>query len=57
MDMNSGSGELYDLESDPWETRNIFDEPSARAVRDGLERMILDRPDDMQPVGTPVGKA
>ena len=57
MDMISGAGELYDLGSDPWETRNIFDQPSAKAVRSGLERMILDRPDDMLPVGTPVGMA
>lgn len=57
MDMNSGAGELYDLESDLWETRNIFDEPLARGLRNGLEGMILDRPDDMLPVGTPVGMA
>ena len=57
MDMTTGTGELYDLAVDPCETRNIFDEPSVVAVRGSLERVILERPDDMLPVGKPVGIA
>ena len=57
MDMQSGAGELYDLANDAWEMHNLFDEPSARHVRNRLERIALDRPDDMLPVGTPVGMA
>ena len=57
MDMNSGAGELYDLESDPHERANIYDLPSSRGLRGSLEQMIMDRPDDMLPVGTPVGMA
>ncbi len=36
----SDIGELYDLVNDPWEMRNLFDLPEARAVQEDLkERM------------------
>lgn len=57
MDMVSGAGELYDLVHDPFETRNVFDEASAGEVRKDLEKIVLSRPDDMLPVGIPVGMA
>lgn len=34
-------GALYDLENDPHETRNLIDDPAARAMRDeGIERLL-----------------
>jgi uncharacterized sulfatase len=32
--------ELYDLAADPGETRNLYRDASARAVRDGLEALL-----------------
>lgn len=45
-DRLSGAGELYDLQEDPHERRNLFDEPGSAAVRDEHLAMIAARPDD-----------
>ena len=37
-----GFGELYDLESDPWEMKNLYFEPGKRHVVVELERAMLD---------------
>lgn len=37
-----GAGELYDLESDPDELCNLWDEPAAQTDRIALERLLLD---------------
>ncbi len=45
-------GELYDLEADPWQTRNLFDSKSHRKLRDDmLDRYPL--PDSAQDVVRP----
>ena len=44
FEKNSGAGELYDLQDDPHETTNLFDEEPT--VRKELEDMIASRPDD-----------
>ena len=44
MEMNSGAGELYDLQEDPYETTNLFDQE--RKLKKELENMIRSRPND-----------
>lgn len=41
-DYPDGFGELYDLENDPWEMRNLYFEPEYRSVADGLTRELMD---------------
>ena len=36
----SDIGELYDLENDPWEMRNLFDLPEAKAIQDDLKAQM-----------------
>ncbi len=58
LDLNSGAGEMYDLENDPHEMDNLFDDAGYNTVRKELEAMIHARPDDiMTPPPTPVGMA
>lgn len=38
-----GFGELYDLEADPWEMRNLWVEPASRALAAELTEALLDR--------------
>ena len=58
LDLNSGAGEMYDLENDPNEMDNVFDDAGYSSVRKELEAMIHARPDDiMTPAPTPVGMA
>ena len=57
MDLRSGDGELYDLSSDPYETRNLFRDPSSTNLRRRLESMLRSRPDDMLPIQKAVGRA
>ena len=57
MDLQSGAGELYDLENDPHELENLFDATHAATIRAELEAMIVSRPDDALPLQTQVGMA
>lgn len=57
VDMESGAGEMYDLNNDPHEMENLFDNPDSSALKKELMEMILSRPDDIQPMSTPVGPA
>jgi arylsulfatase A-like enzyme len=38
---NLREGELYDLRADPWEHRNLFNDPARRTVRDELMAELL----------------
>ena len=44
LEKNSGAGELYDLQEDPYEITNIFGQ--AKPIRKELEDMIRSRPED-----------
>lgn len=46
LEMNSGTGEMYDLLRDPDEMENVADHPACAARRAELERMIAARPAD-----------
>jgi arylsulfatase A-like enzyme len=46
LELISGAAEMYDLEADPYETRNVADDPAYAARRQELEAMIRARPDD-----------
>lgn len=45
VDLLSGVGELHDLQEEPGEMRNIFEEPSARVARRELMDFIRSRPE------------
>ena len=55
--MQSGAGELYDLEQDPHECTNLFDDPLQDDIKSQLMRYINSRPDDAGPIRTQVGMA
>lgn len=58
LDLLSGAGELYDLEVDPYEIANRFDDPGLRNVQRTLTDMIRSRPDDaMSPPLPQIGMA
>ena len=44
LEKNTGAGELYDLQEDPHEITNLFDQ--SKTIRKELEDMIRSRPED-----------
>jgi arylsulfatase A-like enzyme len=57
IDLTSQAGEMYDLEKDPHELTNVFDDPAYSELREQLTEMLMARPDDIKPNSTPVGLA
>jgi len=57
MDLKSGAGEMYDLEKDPHELHNVFDDASYADLQSELKDILMSRPDDIQPNRIPVGMA
>ncbi len=57
IDKISGAGELYDLENDPHELVNRFDDPAFCTIREQLEAMVEERPADERALQTQVGLA
>ncbi len=53
----SGAGEMYNLQDDPHEMDNLFDDSGYTALRNELTDMIRSRPDDMIEPKIPVGMA
>lgn len=56
-DRLGGAGELYDLERDPQERTNLFDDADHAGLRAELEAILDARPDDRQPIRRQVGMA
>ena len=57
IDMQSHAGELYDLEQDPYECTNLFDDPLQDEIKSLLMSYINSRPDDAGPIRSQVGMA
>lgn len=57
LELRSGAGEMYDLDADPYEMTNVFDDPDYADLRAELTQYIHERPDDIGPIGTAVGPA
>ena len=58
FELGSGAGEMYDLNNDPHECINRFDDPNHRGLRDELMQRLMSRPDDLRkPLPEPVGPA
>jgi arylsulfatase A-like enzyme len=56
LELGSGAGEMYDLENDPGECLNRFDDLTYRGLRDELTQRLMSRPDDvMNPLPRPSG--
>lgn len=57
LELQSGAGEMYDLEVDPEELDNLFGRPEHIDLQRKLTAILMKRPDDMLPNQTPVGMA
>ncbi len=57
MDLESGTGELYDLVEDPHELHDRFNDSAYASVRSELEALISKRPKDERELNTQVGLA
>lgn len=55
VDLKTDTGELYDLQEDPHEMFNLFDDRSRAPIRTEHMDMIRARPNDMVPVAPRVG--
>ena len=55
VDLRTETGELYDMQEDPNEMDNLFDDPGRAAVRRELMDMIGSRPADQVPAAPRVG--
>jgi hypothetical protein len=57
VDVKSGAGEMYDLESDPDEMTNVFDNPGYALMKAELTDVLMARPGGMWPNQVQVGMA
>ena len=49
-DYQSQTGEMYDLENDPHELNNIYDDPNVANIQGALFAMLEQRPEDIHPM-------
>jgi arylsulfatase A-like enzyme len=57
LELHSGAGELYDLEADPGEMTNRFNDSGLHNLQREMTEMIMSRPDDAIDPIPPVGMA
>lgn len=57
VELRTGAGEMYDLENDPFEMKNVFDDPAYAGRRKVLEGYLAQRSNDIGPNRKPVGPA
>ena len=57
IDLISQAGELYDLQADPHELRNLWNDPNYADRKELLLGYIHSRPDDAQGIKEQVGMA
>ena len=58
VELGSGEGELYDLQEDPQQLVNRFDDPSYAAVREQMQTLLRQRPGAVREVlAEPIGMA
>ena len=57
IDLQSGAGEMYDLDADPDEQQNLFNDPNHTELQSQLTTHLNTRPNDTRPVQTQVGMA
>ena len=46
---NQTHGEIYDLENDPWEKKNLWDSEEHKELKTALQRKLLDKLIDLSP--------
>jgi arylsulfatase A-like enzyme len=58
FELDSGAGELYDLENDPEEMHNLYEDPGYAPLRQLFYEWMLARPGEvLEPLSEPIGMA
>ncbi|WP_284178438.1 sulfatase-like hydrolase/transferase [Rhabdaerophilum sp. SD176] len=57
IELKTMTGEMYDLQADPHEVNNIYDQAEYSELQSVLTRLLLSRPNDIRPNSVPVGLA
>ncbi|HIF58062.1 MAG TPA: DUF4976 domain-containing protein [Rhodospirillales bacterium] len=53
FEVESGTGEIYDLQEDPFEINNLFSDAGYKNIQNKLREMMLERPGDFLEIELP----